>query len=460
MKKVLILVASREKLKAHLDPLMAEYRARRSSISDCTADSLDQLSFFISNDSAIITDSRGNDLSEYDLIVFRTVGKNKQEAVAVTEYCKKFQIPFSDPAIDTLCAVDDENKLAQMMCLFRNGVSVPPTFYGPREAILAQKYIPYPCVLKAIDGHRGQNNFLISNARELSKLLKKDTKYILQSFIPNSEDYRVLVANQNQFAVTLRRRKNNQTHLNNVSMGADEIFIDSSDCPSDLLKIAKSAAASLKLGLAGVDIVVDENTKIPYIIEVNRAPQLTLPSEKNAFFDLIDHYDEGSPKRIIGTNTLIEVAEIKDVPAKIDTGADSSAIWASDIDMSKDGVLSFKLFGKESPFYDGKTIKTKDYKVVITRSSHGDEKVFYRTHLPIKIKTRKIRALFTLADRSKNNFPILIGRRTLNNKFLVDASLREIITEKNPATHHLNRRLKQDPYTFHQEYIKNNQGKL
>lgn len=165
-------------------------------------------------------------------------------------------------------------------------------------------------------------------------------------------------------------------------------------------------------------------------------------------------------KEIIGNNTFIDVLDYQKIPAKIDTGADSSAIWASDIDVTKDNILEFKLFAKGSPFYDGRVIRRHDFKAVITRSSHGNEKIFYRTHLSIKLKDRRIKVLFTLSDRSKNNFPVLIGRRTINNKFLVDVSKREIVMKKNPSTHHLNQKLKQNPYLFHQEYIKNKKGEI
>ena len=151
----------------------------------------------------------------------------------------------------------------------------------------------------------------------------------------------------------------------------------------------------------------------------------------------------------------MKVAGIAKVPAKIDTGADSSSIWASSIEMSEDGVLSFKLFGPNSQFYTGDTIKTKDFKVVVTRSSHGDEKIFYRTRLQIVIKGRKINSLFTLSNRSNNNFPILIGKRTIRGKFIVDVKKAAIIFEKNSKTNPLNQELAQDPFQFHQKYIKN-----
>lgn len=163
-------------------------------------------------------------------------------------------------------------------------------------------------------------------------------------------------------------------------------------------------------------------------------------------------------KEIIGSNLYIDVLGRKKVPAKIDTGADSSAIWVSDIKMTDDGVLKFKLFGPESPFYTGKILKRTDYKVVVTRSSHGEEKLFYRTHIIIKINEHRIKALMTLADRNKNNFPILIGKRTISGKFLVDVSKKEMVPPKNPRTKPLNKELKENSVEFHKKYFETKNG--
>ena len=168
-------------------------------------------------------------------------------------------------------------------------------------------------------------------------------------------------------------------------------------------------------------------------------------------------------KKIIGKNALISVMEFQNIPAKIDTGADSSAIWVSDLNVSEDGVLTFKLFGKKSPFYNGKIIqKSKDsYKVVITRSSHGDRKAYYRTTLPAIIKGQKINILFTLSNRAAHQFPILIGRRTLENRFIVDVAKSEVkniplkLPKPKSKSQKLNQELQKNPYQFHQKYIKN-----
>ena len=56
-------------------------------------------------------------------------------------------------------------------------------------------------------------------------------------------------------------------------------------------------------------------------------------------------------KAIIGSTEFVNFGErAQKVSAKIDTGADSSAVWASNIRIDKDGVLKFSLFGEGSPY--------------------------------------------------------------------------------------------------------------
>jgi hypothetical protein len=125
----------------------------------------------------------------------------------------------------------------------------------------------------------------------------------------------------------------------------------------------------------------------------------------------------------IGRNVSVDfIGHIDNVPAKIDTGADSSSVWASHVFVDENDILFFQLFNKESPYYSGKTLKRKYYKVVSVRNSTGHEQRRYKVQLSLRIANRRVRATLNLSDRSLNKFPILIGRRTLNNKFIVDVS--------------------------------------
>ena len=112
---------------------------------------------------------------------------------------------------------------------------------------------------------------------------------------------------------------------------------------------------------------------------------------------------------------------IRRVPAKIDTGADISAIWASKISV-KDNELSFYLFDKTSKYFTGKRIKVSEYEVTTIKNSFGHSEIRYKVQFKTILAGKTIRASFTLANRSRNRYPILVGRRTLHGKFVVDVT--------------------------------------
>jgi hypothetical protein len=120
-------------------------------------------------------------------------------------------------------------------------------------------------------------------------------------------------------------------------------------------------------------------------------------------------------------NLSIPAADLFNLPAKVDTGADSSTIWASNV-REENGVLSFTLLDPSSDRYTGKQISTKDYVRVIVKNSFGASEHRYRVNLSVEIEGRRIKARFSLANRQLKSYPSLIGRRLINKKFLVDVS--------------------------------------
>lgn len=166
-----------------------------------------------------------------------------------------------------------------------------------------------------------------------------------------------------------------------------------------------------------------------------------------------------SRKVVIGRETRVDFGELaKGVPAKIDTGADGSAVWASDIHIDEKNRLCFKLFDRTSPYYTGEIIKRTNYKVARVKSASGDIVVKFQAYIPVKIKGRRIRTLFGLCDRSTHTYPVLIGRRTLHGRFIVDVTKDEGIFEpkikSNTATG-LRKQLAENPQDFYQNvYLK------
>jgi hypothetical protein len=133
----------------------------------------------------------------------------------------------------------------------------------------------------------------------------------------------------------------------------------------------------------------------------------------------------------IGPVEKVDLLELRlcGVPARVDTGAKTSAIWASDISEDQ-GILRFVLFGPGSPFYTGEMLQFHRYGLRTIISSMGDVEKRYVVRMLVSLSGRKIRATFTLANRSQQAYPMLVGRNILRGKFVVDVMQEQPLINK------------------------------
>lgn len=128
---------------------------------------------------------------------------------------------------------------------------------------------------------------------------------------------------------------------------------------------------------------------------------------------------------IIGRFEKIDVIDvIENVPAKIDTGAYRSSIHASSIRIvqkrGKD-YLRFTILG-HAAHGSQRAIETVRFKTRKVTSSNGHSAERYEVRLKIRLGFKVFTTAFTLTDRSNNVFPVLIGRKALTGRYLVDTS--------------------------------------
>jgi hypothetical protein len=118
--------------------------------------------------------------------------------------------------------------------------------------------------------------------------------------------------------------------------------------------------------------------------------------------------------------------EIIDLSTKTDTGAYNSAIDCcyTEEKENEEGrkVLYFTLLNSTNEHYTGQKHSTPDYKVKKVRSSNGIGTYRYQVKLSVEIKGRRFLTTFNLSDRSKMRYPVLLGRKLLADRFLVDVS--------------------------------------
>ena len=131
-------------------------------------------------------------------------------------------------------------------------------------------------------------------------------------------------------------------------------------------------------------------------------------------------------KVVVGRAELLHFMQydMADIPAKVDTGAYRSAVHATRILLSKDGkLLSFVLLGDHPVCGDlAREVTTDNFKTVWIANSFGHREKRYEVKFRVKLGPKIFIATFSLADRSKKIYPILLGRKLLNNRFLVDTS--------------------------------------
>src|SRR5689334_648892 len=101
--------------------------------------------------------------------------------------------------------------------------------------------------------------------------------------------------------------------------------------------------------------------------------------------------DKNKELTVIGRAERIDFPKLglEKVPAKTDTGADSSSIWCSDVKETANG-LELRLFGPDSEFYTGDVLifGPKDYTVTRVANSFGDKEMRYKIKLTVRINGR------------------------------------------------------------------------
>lgn len=133
------------------------------------------------------------------------------------------------------------------------------------------------------------------------------------------------------------------------------------------------------------------------------------------------------PKKIIGRTDKADfpLLDLFDIDVKIDSGAYTSSIHCHKVKV-KDGVLWCTFYDKGHPLYNGKEIVFETYTIAKVKSSNGIVQERYKVKTTILIFNKKYKINLTLSTRDDMKYPILIGRRFLNKKFVVDVSLKNL----------------------------------
>lgn len=136
---------------------------------------------------------------------------------------------------------------------------------------------------------------------------------------------------------------------------------------------------------------------------------------------------EAVDKKIIGRKDLVSFPgfELKHVPVKIDSGAYSSSMHCQSIEVVEFGEkeqLRVVFLDSGISGYTGKEVIFDDFKTKIVKSSNGMAQERYFVKGTVQLFGKTYETVFSLTERTGLRNPILLGRRLLNKRFLIDTS--------------------------------------
>ena len=131
----------------------------------------------------------------------------------------------------------------------------------------------------------------------------------------------------------------------------------------------------------------------------------------------------------IGRREYIDFIEwgLASIEAKVDTGAYGCALHCHHIEIVEikgKKLLSFRLLDPSHPEYDEREYLAKEFRDKRVKSSSGQWEHRYTVVTGIKLGRETYEVEFSLTDRSEMKYPVLLGRKFLKKRFLVDVSIK------------------------------------
>jgi hypothetical protein len=129
---------------------------------------------------------------------------------------------------------------------------------------------------------------------------------------------------------------------------------------------------------------------------------------------------------------------IEAVKAKIDTGARTSALHAYDVKLVREDEQDIVRF-KVHPLQRTTRMTVEAAAMLIDRrrvkssSGHSSRRPVIR--VPVVLAGRRISIELTLVNRDEMGFRMLLGRRALRRRFLVDAGKSYLVSQPPPMEH-------------------------
>jgi hypothetical protein len=131
--------------------------------------------------------------------------------------------------------------------------------------------------------------------------------------------------------------------------------------------------------------------------------------------------------KILGRYDRVDLPELglMNIHAKVDTGAYTCSLHCRKAEIVN-GKLEFILLDEEHPEFTGMKFIFTEFEKREIKNSFGEVEKRFVILTSIKIFNEEITTEFSLSNRGSLKFPILIGRKILRDRFLIDVKQKNL----------------------------------
>ena len=301
----------------------------------------------------------------------------------------------------------------------------------------------FPVIVKLLSGTKGIGVFqsdspesLVSSLQTIWKLSPR-TELLLQEKIEAEYDLRIHVLGNRdgsdegynyEVIGAMKRIKIEGDFRTNFSLGGETEKVE---LTKEIEKIAINCAKSTGCGWCGVDIIIENETGDPYVLEVNASPgtdgieKTTGLSITEMVLDFVSNKKNWShPTKVIGFREIFTIKGVGNFVGKSDTG---------------NGAISCSLHADKFELIDGFmvwSIGKKEFKNRVVEYSHPEvgAETEKRPVILLDIEfdgTTYRKVKFSVVDRKNKSTPLLINRSFMETAgLIIDPSRTFIITNK------------------------------
>jgi len=285
MKKILVLSRKDDRESFDTQQSMArELSATGMQQAAYTGVNLEDLLFHFDGEELKVTDSHtGVDIAGFDLVFMIGWFKTKVLEDVALSAATYIQAKGGKVLNTEILHTRSRSKLSQLVYATLHNIPVTRFYFSMNRNVLTQALangdLTIPYIAKAISASRGNDNYLFKSVDDLKVQqfqLESDSQiyYVVQDFVPNEGDYRILVMGS-EVTLVLHRQSQTDSHLNNTSQGGKAQVVDIKTLPEQMLKDSITISNLLKREVTGVDMLIHKETGRYYLLEANNMPQLS-----------------------------------------------------------------------------------------------------------------------------------------------------------------------------------------